>query len=491
MWTRWISWIRDHRRRPAWTQRLVSQLVLSHVFVAVMVLAFAFGVAQVTFRHYLVESELNRLTTQGEAIERLAFHGFFEGALGPVSGIYLVDILQGTLNDRVYVTNDVGQTLLETQRGHVPTVPLPLTVLSQVLEQGQIYRGVLDGKVAIVGVPALIGPGDVAGGVFLESPLTVTNRTANSLTRLLLFGELAAVILVGALAYTLSWRMAKPLDDLRQVVAGTGQGGEPAGRALEGEGPFEVQALAQEFNRLQDRIETQMAQLKREAEARDALMAHVAHDLRTPLTSIRGFLEAVRDGVAVGEGHDRAVEIAWEETLRLQRLVNRLLRATRIRSESGPMAPVAVDAWVEKTLERIRPVLADKGLDLVWERREAGTIWGNEDYLLEALVNVLDNAVKWSPVGGRIVVETLKDGDHMIVRVTDQGPGIPPELLPRVFERFVTGDASRQQSSGLGLSIVDEVIQQHGGSVHIDSRPGAGTAVSFYLPLYHDEVQRH
>lgn len=472
-------WQRD------WLQRLSGQLVLSHVFVAVVVLAFALGVAQVTFRQYLVRSQFERLSAQGRAITQV-LHGFFVGTMSFDSASLVIQDLQGTLNDRVYVVNNAGGIEpLQGGRGNVPLVPPTESALVQVFEQNQTYRGIVAGNLLMVGVPVSINPGSVDYGVFLESPLSLTNRTAGSLTRLLLFAELAAVILVGALAYAVSQRLSMPLENLRQVVAGAGQQGEDQNlRATEGEGPVEVQALAHEFNRLEDRIEAQVAQLTREAEARDALMAHVAHDLRTPLTSIRGFLEAVRDGVATGESHDRAVEVAWEETLRLQRLVDRLLKATRIRSEGGPMAPVSVHDWVQKTVERVTPVLEQKNLHLLWDQDEDGIVWGNEDYLMEALLNLLDNAMKWSPQGGRIRIETECRGEHMAVRVADEGPGIPEEILPRVFERFVTGDASRQQSSGLGLSIVDEVARQHHGEVTIRSSESQGTVVEIQLPLF-------
>ncbi len=468
--------------RRDWLKRLSGQLVLSHVFVAVVVLAFALGVAQLTFRHYLVNSQVARLESQGQAIARV-MPAYFTGQLDAQYAYYLIHALQGTLRDQVYVVSDIGVSL-ETGNSNLPPLSVSQAVLNRVLRRGHKYRGIMGGKIAVVGVPVSVGP-NIVGGVFLESPISLSNETANSLTRLLLLGELAAVILVGVLAYAISWRLSQPLDSLRRVVAGTSQAGEPGRvRATEGEGPLEVQALAGEFNRLQDRIDVQVEQLKREAEARDALMAHVAHDLRTPLTSIRGFLEAMRDGVATGDAHDRAVEVAWEETLRLQRLVDRLLRATRIRSEGGPMSALSTRRWVEKTLERVAPVLEQKHLGIQWNQRQDATIQGNEDFLVEALVNVLDNAIKWSPEGSEIVVDTFVKDALMVVRVADQGPGIPEELLPRVFERFVTGDASRQQSSGLGLSIVDEVMRQHHGEVAIHSSPEhPGTVVELKLPV--------
>lgn len=477
-----------------WFRRLSGQLVLSHVFVAVAVLAFALGVSQFTFRQYLINSQTTVLTTEAESVAHFMPRVFPQLYVGEVSPI-LFSVLQGTLNDRLYVYGPPINNHLDTHPyiynnpSTVPPITVPKDILRQVIRGGHDYQGRLDADVILVGIPFVAGQGStgpIYGGVFLESALSLSNHTASSLTRLLLWGEIAAAILVGALAYVISWRLSRPLQNLRQVVSQMGRGEETRVRAVE-EGPLEVEALAHEFNRLEERIDTQVAQLTREAAARDALMAHVAHDLRTPLTSIRGFLEAIRDGVVSDEAHDRAVEVAWEETLRLQRLVDRLLRATRIRSEGGPMAPLQVSDWVEKTLERVEPVAEKKSVKIRWDGRETGWINGNEDFLMEALVNVVDNAIKWSPEEGTITVDTIRDGDEIMVEVKDEGPGIPEELLPRVFERFVTGDKSRQLSNGLGLSIVDEVMRQHHGSASIASQVGRGTTVTLHLPLIKDE----
>lgn len=491
-----VSGRRVDRWRREWSGRLSGQLVLSHVFVAAVVLAFALGVAQITFRHYFVQTQIDNLTHEARHVNKYVVQPYFRGA-PEFLGLPLVSLRQvsqetdffGTaLRDRVLViTREAPVPIIDTGNVHVSAQYPSNSALVQVIENGKSYGGVQNG-VTIAGVPIFDGPKNVAGGLFLEAPVSYSTSTANSLTMLLVVGELGAILVVGALAYAIAARLASPLVALREVVAGAGQAGEMTKRrAVENQGPIEVQALAHEFNRLEDRIDNQMNQLKREAEARDALMAHVAHDLRTPLTSIRGFLEAIRDGVAADDAHDRAVEVAWEETLRLQRLVNRLLKATRIRSEGGAMEVLSIRNVVEKTLERIGPVLEKSRLTLQWTTQDDGPVYGNEDYLVEALLNVLDNAIKWSPQASTIEVGSQRRGDQMAVWVKDEGPGIPEDILPRVFERFVTGDASRQQSSGLGLSIVDEVVRQHHGAVHIQSALNHGTTVEVTFPIVSDD----
>ena len=244
-----------------------------------------------------------------------------------------------------------------------------------------------------------------------------------------------------------------------------------------------MQDLAQEFNKLADRIGFQVPQLTNEAEIRDALLAHVAHDLRTPLTSIRGFLEAIRDRVVEGPELERAVDIAYEETMRVTRLVDRLLAATRIRSGIGKLSPIQVSQWIKATLDRMEPLLVSSGHPILWDPQDDATIAGVFDYLVESLMNVIDNALKWSPALEPVGLETRLGNGVIRVRVKDHGPGIDEELLPHVFDRFVVGDPARGDSNGLGLAIVKEVVVQHGGQVWIENRPEGGAQVTMEFPI--------
>lgn len=474
------------RKIPA---SLSARLILSHVAVAVLGLALALAISQFTFRRYLVQSELTTLQHRGQEIARV-MQGYFTGGLYGSTAAYLIRVLQGTLKDRVYVVDDTGQILLATSNGKgVPAAPFPIGVLRQVLIRGHAFQGTLRDPaghlVAAAGVPVPVG-NTIAGGVFLESPVSASNAKANSLTGILLAGEAIAVILAGILAYMLSRHLSSPLESLRRTVARMGEG-DPSARA-QLDGPLEVSTLAQEFNAMADRLEAQMILLTREAEARETLLGHVAHDLRTPLTSIRGFLEALRDGVVSGAQAERAVEVAWEETLRLQRLVDRLLTVTRIRSGGGERRPVDLSRWVADTLERMEPLARERGQTFTWEKAAQGQVLGVEDYLVEALMNVVDNALKWTKPGGTITVTTarhLQDGLPVLtVTVEDEGPGIAKELLPHVLERFVTGNPARGQSTGLGLAIVDDVMRQHGGRVEVSNRPQGGARVVLTLPEY-------
>ncbi|PSR24481.1 MAG: sensor histidine kinase [Sulfobacillus thermosulfidooxidans] len=476
------------RRLWSRTQKsLSSRLIFSHVAVTIMVLAIALGISNITFRNYLVGSQIKSLAQQGQTLSRV-MQGYFSGTLYGPEAAYLIHVVQGTLNDRVYVLDNTGQILLETGNNQLPQAPWSQNVLAHVLINGQEFQGILEGgnrrPEATAGIPVIVH-GQVVGGVFLEAPLSNSNKTAASLTGLLLVGELASIVMAGILAYGFSKRLTSPLIALRQTVSQMGRGNDQEEMHAKIEGPQEVRDLAQEFNRMSDRIHLQMMQLRKEAEVRDTLLAHVAHDLRTPLTSIRGFLEAIRDHMVEGPGLDRAVEVAWEETLRLKRLVDRLLAATRIQSGIGNKSPVHVSTWIETTLERVTPLAQETHHPLIWRRRDDAVILAVEDYLVEALINVIDNAAKWGPADTPIIIDTVRDQEEQTIHVSvkDQGPGIPEEMLDHVFERFVTGDKARRGSSGLGLSIVYEVMQQHGGRVRALNDAEGGALIIMTLPV--------
>ena len=216
----------------------------------------------------------------------------------------------------------------------------------------------------------------------------------------------------------------------------------------------------------------------------------VSHELRTPLTSIRGSLGLLAGGVA-GELPEKArslVEIAARNGERLGRLINDILDIEKI--ESGKMgfrfAPVELGPLVEQAVESNRAYAEAYGVEL----RIAGTlpearVWADADRVLQVMANLLSNAAKFSPPGEEVEVAVERLDGNLRVAVTDRGKGIPPELRPRLFEKFVQADASstRQKGgTGLGLSISKAIVERHGGTIGFESEPGVATAFFFDLP---------
>lgn len=229
--------------------------------------------------------------------------------------------------------------------------------------------------------------------------------------------------------------------------------------------------------------------LKRAEQMRKDLVANVSHELRTPLTSIKGYAETLcEDGVENVPQAASFAQIILKHANRLSALVQDLLSLTRLESQSMPISKDEID--LRKVLDAavlvLKPSAEAKNVNIETESvSEQTTIWADKDQIGQALINLLDNAVKYTPEGGSITV-TAKDVDQDVqITVADTGIGIPREHLNRIFERFYRVDKNRSRElggTGLGLSIVKHIVQSHGGSVWVRSELEGGSAFSFGLP---------
>nr|WP_246325386.1 ATP-binding protein [Dissulfurirhabdus thermomarina] len=232
-----------------------------------------------------------------------------------------------------------------------------------------------------------------------------------------------------------------------------------------------------------------VTRLRRLEHLRRDFVANVSHELRTPVTSIRGFAETLLDEELDPAERRRFLEIVHRQAERLGDLVEDLLALSRIEreveAEAVRLEPGPVAAVVQGAVEACRPAAKRRRVRLSAEC-PADLEASMEPRLLEqALVNLLDNAVKYSPEGGEVEVTAAREGGEVVVRVRDQGPGIPREHLPRIFERFYRVDKARSRElggTGLGLAIVKHVMQAHGGRVTVESEPGKGSVFALHLP---------
>ena len=220
-------------------------------------------------------------------------------------------------------------------------------------------------------------------------------------------------------------------------------------------------------------------------------IANASHELSTPLTSIRGFAETLIDGAAENAADSRHfAEIILSEAQRMQRLVQDLLQLAKIDSAEYRQrivpTPLAVQPVVDAVVRDLAPAWRRKRLSLqVNQPSEPLHVLATADWFKQILVNLVDNAIKYTPEGGKIVLAISLQADRACFTVKDSGIGIPPEDLPRIFERFYRIDKARSRSiggTGLGLAIVKNILDTLGGTIEVASTPDAGTAFTFTLP---------
>jgi signal transduction histidine kinase len=285
-----------------------------------------------------------------------------------------------------------------------------------------------------------------------------------------------AALLLGLLAAlgvgTLLRRVVTPAGGLVEAAQRI-EGGDYSARVAV-RGPGELRSVARAFNAMSGRLEADEAR-------RRSLLADVAHELRTPLTIIRGQAEAIADGVYPPAPEQMAPILAATRTL--EGLVEDL--RTLALAESGSLrlerGPVDVAVLVNETLDAYRPAASTSGVRLV-EAVDADVppVDGDAARLRSVLANLVSNALRHTARGGTVRITATAAGPDVGITVSDDGEGIPADLLPRVFDRFVKGPSS--PGSGLGLAIVRDVVEAHGGRVSAESSPGAGTAVHLTLP---------
>ena len=232
-------------------------------------------------------------------------------------------------------------------------------------------------------------------------------------------------------------------------------------------------------------------ELQRVNEIRRDFVANVSHELKTPATSLRLLAESLEETIDDDPIQARLFAAQLKkETERLSQLITDLLDLTRPETQEGVENPVPVDVRgvLMTVLARMRRVARKKNIILQWRRfgRAAEyTVRGDETQLTSMFTNLVDNAVKYTPPGGRVEVTGGSDGQEIVIRVSDTGIGIPETKLPRIFERFYRVDKARSKETGgtgLGLSIVRHIAENHGGRVTVESTPGQGSTFTVYLP---------
>jgi len=218
-------------------------------------------------------------------------------------------------------------------------------------------------------------------------------------------------------------------------------------------------------------------------------VANVSHELKTPLTSIQGFSQALLDGTAsTPEATARAARIIHDEAERMRRLVDELLILARFDAGQMVMArdPVELGPLLRGCVEKLAPQAQAAGVALALDVPERLFVTGDTDRLAQVFTNLLDNALAHTPAGSKVVLAARPAEDRRAVEVAvaDAGEGIPAGVLPRIFERFYQVDKSRRRSrgAGLGLAITKEIVEAHGGTITAESVVGLGTRFTVRLP---------
>ncbi|GIN98272.1 two-component sensor histidine kinase [Siminovitchia terrae] len=352
-----------------------------------------------------------------------------------------------------------------------------------VYKKGHVER--LDRDVISVIIPLLDGK-RLEGVIYLYYPLA-------NLSEMILhysaywFGG-AILFLLIALTMGNKWlkRAIRPLKEM-QTAAKDLSGGNLSVRVADYPDD-EIGQLAHTFNEMAESIQ-------KEDEKKKEFLANVSHELRTPLSFIKGYAEAVQTGVAAPEDREKYNRIILREAARMERLVEDLLDLAKFESKEFTLnkMPTPLAQTIEESIEKVKQRVSQKGVHLECKLNYDLIAEVDEGRLEQMVLNLLDNAIRHTEKSGTITVSlTLKDEAFALITITDTGQGIPVEDLKKIKERFYRVNKARTRKeggTGLGLPIVESLAKLHGGSFHIESEYGKGTAVYVSLPIIPDTFQ--
>ncbi len=328
--------------------------------------------------------------------------------------------------------------------------------------------------------------GTVVGKV-LVTPLAAGNTPEQlfleTVTRAVVWVALGISVLALGIAAFIARQITAPLRRLAMAAYRVARGDLTVRVPVEGQDDLARVSLA--FNRMAVALEAQQ-RLRRQ------LMNDIAHELRTPLSVIQAQAEALLDGVFPPTPEN--IQPIYEQTQLLTRLVNDLRELALAEAGELDMArePLDMREVIRQAAASMQSAARNKGIHLVVDLPDTPLIVrGDGQRLEQVLLNLLSNALRHTPHGGTVTVRAWEERDHVYCQVRDTGPGIPPDQLPFVFERFWRGDRSRSRETGgtgLGLAIARKWVEAHGGRIWAESPPGEGAVFTFWLPKAHESV---
>ena len=377
------------------------------------------------------------------------------------------DTLEGIgriYSQRVVVVNERGQVVGDSRRTLIGRVMLPSV-------ESEMRLSVV-GPGGDVGT-MLVNPDPLPGDT--QAPLPEANLP--SINRFLIWSGILAVGLAAVLTFFLSRRILAPVEGLSRAARALARG--EFSQRVSVTSRDEVGELGRTFNAMASELATT-------EEVRRSLVADVAHELRTPLSNIRGYLEGIRDGVVTA--NPDTLRSMHEEVLLLTRLIEDLQELAL--AESGQMdlylQPCNLAELTKRAVAGVQPSAELKGVVLTTDVADHAPVAADPERIGQVLRNLLANAVNYTGAGGSIKVSLHRGDGCARVRVEDTGVGIAEEDLPYVFERFYRVDKSRSRSTGgvgLGLTIAKRMVEAHGGRMAVESTAGEGSTFSFTLPL--------
>lgn len=451
------------------------------ILVAVVGLGMSF---RAMVKNYLANEREDALTANASAVTELT-ETFLEAALTQDQSVFLAVPMNLSFGAKVSQTDSVlcgtdGQVVAcscdDPACEHIG-VSLDPDYVQALLQNGTDFRtsvltGLYEGNRYIAGEVCTLSDGTAVGIVVVSEPIQGTGTILSQITQMFVFVALIVLLLTVMCVSIFTQNQCRPLKDMANAAREFGHGNLKARVETGGDNTLEIDELAVAFNNMASSLEKSEYQ-------RQEFVANVSHELKTPMTTIGGYVDGILDGTIPPERQRKYLSLVSDEVKRLSRLVRSMLDVSRLQDQGIPeekMVRFDITECMGQVLITFEQKINDKGLDVDVNFPEYPLyVKGELDSITQVVYNLIDNAVKFCSPGGQLGLTLRESGTKVYVSVSNTGDTIPAEELPLVFDRFHKIDKSRslnREGWGLGLYIVKTIICSHGEDISVTSRDG-------------------
>lgn len=451
----------------------------------VVLFILLFSVFSQMMTRYFVESKYDAMIQESKSISEQYIETYYMYRITDVSFRYYLQTLSRHLGLRIFAITSDGLIYRDSNdSGSLEGTRLENELVTKVLSNqvatatGSFYD-MFDKQVITAGVPVIV-EGEVVGAILMHSPYPLLKRDIDYIYRLTLMSLLVILAMTFASTYLFSRSVSKTFEEFSNTARSIANGDFSSRVHVLQEG--ETGELAKNMNYMAQELE-------KLEDMRKDFIANISHDFRSPLTSIRGFVQAILDGTIPQEKESKYLNIVLDETDRLTKLTNDILMLTKMENNNMPLelSDFDIHTVIRKVLLQFEQKIISKNIDLTFliERPEIITR-GDVNQIQRVVSNLVDNALKFCSTDDAITIETSIVRNKVEVSIKDSGPGISEDDIKFIWDRFHKADRSRgkdKKGIGLGLSIVREIIRAHDESINVYSQEGKGTKFVFTLTL--------
>ncbi|MCD8511873.1 MAG: cell wall metabolism sensor histidine kinase WalK [Bacillus sp. (in: Bacteria)] len=467
---------------------LFRRLLISYLFIIILGFGLIGAVITISSQNYITEAKRQEILQQATSINAAIMD--FNTVTHEVEDL-LAQLGQFS-GSNIWLFNEEGSIVATASRQDVLGEPINEEIINEIL-QGRSRIEVMrieEEERPMLSVIVPWGTNEkIHGGIVLHSPISGINSTVRSIREIVLWGIISGLIIVSFLVSYLSWTISRPLKNLDEAANEIALGNWKKRVHSDNTFPEEIDALIRSFNRMADKINKIEDEREVLEQRRTDFIANISHELRTPLTAMKGFLEALQDGLVKDpDSQQKYYEIMYRETEYLNHLVNDLMDLIKLERKevSLDLYFVHLDEVLKKvSLNLEREMEENNNIFIYKEETKTPPIIGDSLRLEEIFKNIIHNANKFTE-DGTITAELKQEGSFVVVTIADTGIGIPSYDLKRIWERFFKVDRVRSKKgrgTGLGLAIVKELVRLHEGEIEVDSELGTGTTFIIRFPI--------